>query len=387
MSFSKTFRVALLPRCRSFSGSAINMEEQIISEEELQRFGEDCLVAVGANRDHAAQHIAVLVEADRRGHYSHGFNRLRGHYVADIRSKICDPNALPSIVKETVSTALVDGNNSLGAVVGNFAMNLAITKAKETGVAWVTVRGSNHFGIAGHYSAQALKHNMLGMAFTNGSPYVAPTRSATSLFSTLPISLSAPGLDGDHMLLDMATSAAAVGKMELARTHGTEIPLGWALDKDGKPTSQPEKALPSGGGCGMPLGGAEETSGYKGYGLALMVEIFCGIMSGSAWGPYVRKWKIQDQVANLGQCFVAINPEAFTDSFPGRLQELLETCRGLSPLDPDLPILVPGDRGRAREAAVRDRGGVIYKAEQVKNMMELAEELGVKPPTVELKEV
>ena len=90
------------------------------------------------------------------------------------------------------------------------------------------------------------------------------------------------------MLLDMATSAAAVGKMELARTHGTEIPLGWALDKEGKPTSQPEKALPSGGGCGMPLGGAEETSGYKGYGLALMVEIFCGIMSGSAWGPYVR---------------------------------------------------------------------------------------------------
>ena len=191
-------------------------------------------------------------------------------------------------MRETASTALIEGNNSLGAVVGNFAMGVAIEKARHSGVGWVTVRGSNHFGIAGHYSAQALRQNMLGMAFTNGSPYVAPTRSATSLFSTLPLSLASPGLEGDHMLLDMATSAAAVGKMELARTHGTQIPLGWALDRDGKPTSEPEAALPSGGGCGLPLGGGEETSGYKGYGLALLVEIFCGILSGSAWGPHIR---------------------------------------------------------------------------------------------------
>jgi len=354
----------------------------IISEEELQRFGTDCLVAVGASPEHASAHIAVLVEADRRGHYSHGFNRLRGHYVADIRSKICDPNAEPSIIRETPGTALVDGHNALGAVVGNFSMQLAIEKARNTGVGWVTVRGSNHFGIAGHYSAQALKCGFLGMAFTNGSPYVAPTRSATSLFSTLPISLAAPGVEEDHMLLDMATSAAAVGKMELARTHGKEIPAGWALDKFGQPTTCTEAALPSGGGCGLPLGGTEETSGYKGYGLGLMVEIFCGILSGSAWGPSVRRWKVQDEVANLGQCFVAIDPSAFTDTFPERLQELMDTCRGLEPLDPDLPVIIPGDRGRAREAAVRERGGVLYRQAQVTQMMELAKELDVSPPSV-----
>merc|ERR1712025_432531 len=179
------------------------------------------------------------------------------------------------------------------------------------------------------------------------------------------------------MLLDMATSAAAVGKMELARTHGTQLPPGWAPNKEGRPTTVPEEALPSGGGCGLPLGGNEDTSGYKGYGLALLVEIFCGILSGSAWGPHIRKWKIQDQVANLGQCFVAIDPAAFTDSFPDRMQSLIDTCRGLDPLDPDLPVLVPGDRGRGREAAVRERGGIKYKEEQVKNMMELAEELSV----------
>jgi len=359
---------------------ARSMSQYIIHEDELQRFGEDCLVAVGAKRENAKPHIAVLVEADMKGHYSHGFNRLRGHYVADIRSKICEPNAVPTIVKETVSTALIDGNNGLGAVVGNFAMNVAIEKAKGTGIGWVTVRNTNHFGIAGHYSAQALEQNMMGMSFTNGSPYVAPTRSAKGLFSTLPISLSAPGTDGDHMLLDMATSAAAVGKMELARTHKTEIPEGWALDKDGKPTRDPEAALPSGAGMGLPLGGMEETSGYKGYGLGLLVEIFCGILSGAAWGPHVRKWKIQDQVANLGQCFVAIDPAAFTDSFPERMQSLLDTCRDLPPLDPELPVIVPGDRGRSRSEACRQRGGVIYKEQQVTQMMELAKELSVDPP-------
>ena len=100
------------------------------------------------------------------------------------------------MIRETASTALVEGNNSLGATVGNFAMRLAIQKAKETGVGWISVRGSNHFGIAGHYSQQALDHNLLGLAFTNGSPYVAPTRSATSMMSTLPISLAAPGKEG-----------------------------------------------------------------------------------------------------------------------------------------------------------------------------------------------
>jgi len=356
------------------------MSEVIVSEEELLRFGCECLEAVGASHDHAEQHITVLVEADRRGHYSHGFNRLRGHYVADIRSKICDPNNKPSIEKETASTALINGNNSLGAVVGNYAMDVAIKKAKNTGVGWVTVKGSNHFGIAGHYAKMALDEGMLGMAFTNGSPYVAPTRSATSTFSTLPLSLAAPAKQGDHMLLDMATSNAAVGKMELAKALGKDIPTNWALNKEGNPTADPNEALPSGGGCGLPLGGLEETSGYKGYGLALMVEIFCGILSGSDWGPHIRRWKIQDQIANLGQCFIALDPAAFSDGFEDRCQSLLDTCRGLDPVDPELPVLIPGDRGRNRESNVEKEGGIRYKREQFESMLKLAEELNVQPP-------
>lgn len=357
-------------------------ETYIVSEEELQRFGTDSLMAVGTSRENAEQHIAVLVEADRRGHYSHGFNRLRGHYVNDIKSKVCFPNNAPYIEKETAATALINGNCSLGAVVSNYAMDIAIKKAKEAGVAFVSVRNSNHFGIAGHYAKKALDAGMLGMAFTNGSPYVAPTRSATSTFSTLPLSLAAPATNGDHMLLDMATSAAAVGKMELARKLKKPIPEGWALNKEGRPTTDPEEALPSGGGCGLPLGGNEETSGYKGYGLALMVEMFCGILSGSAWGPHVRKWKEENKIANLGHCFIAIDPAAFCPGFQDRCQELLDTCRGLEPLDPELPVLVPGDRGTQREEACRREGGVRYKAKQYTDMIELAEELNIKPPEV-----
>jgi len=372
-----TFKYAF----RNCASVSPKMEDFVlVSESELLRFGSDCLMAIGTCRDHAEQHIKVLVEADARGHFSHGFNRLRGHYVADIKSKICFPNNKPSIEKETVSTALINGNNSLGAVVGNFAMDVAIEKAKVTGVGWVTVRGSNHFGIAGHYSQKALDVGMIGMAFTNGSPYVAPTRSATSTFSTLPISVAAPGVDGDRMLLDMATSAAAVGKMELAKALDKPIPSGWALNKEGKPTTDPLEALPSGGGCGLPLGGPEETSGYKGYGLALMVEIFCGVLSGSDFGPSVRRWKIQDQIANLGQCFVALDPAVFSDGFTERCQSLLDICRNLTPLDPELPVLIPGDRGRQREENARKEGGVKYKMPQFQDMLKLAEELNVRPP-------
>ncbi|XP_023341588.1 uncharacterized protein LOC111711452 [Eurytemora carolleeae] len=356
------------------------MADVIVNEQELMRFGTQCLMSAGSCEEHASKHIAVLIEADRRGHYSHGFNRLRGHYVADIRSKICSPNSIPSIEKETVSTAVVNGNNSLGAVVGHFAMDLAISKAKETGVGWVTVRGSNHFGIAGHYAKKALDEGMIGLAFTNGSPYVAPTRSATQLLSTLPIALAVPANNGDHMLLDMATSSAAVGKMELAKALGKPIPQGWALNKSGKPTTDPVEALPSGGGTGLPLGGEEETSGYKGYGLGLMVEIFCGILSGSDWGPHIRKWKIQNQIANLGQCFIALDPSVFTPGFQDRSQSLLDTCRGLVPLDPNLAVIIPGDRGRAREQKAEEEGGIRYKIEQYKNMLLLAEELNLEPP-------
>ncbi|KRT82930.1 hypothetical protein AMK59_4199, partial [Oryctes borbonicus] len=132
--------------------------------------------AVGTQRDHANVMADLLVEADYRGHYSHGMNRL-DMYVKDVKSGTCDGKATPKILKETPATAWVDGQNGMGAVVGNFCMDLAIKKAKEVGVGWVAAKGSNHFGIAAMYTMQAIKEGMLGMSFTNTSPFLAPTRS------------------------------------------------------------------------------------------------------------------------------------------------------------------------------------------------------------------
>ena len=166
-------------------------------------------------------------------------------------------------------------------------MDVAVKKAKKTGVGWVSVKGSNHFGIAGHYSMMAQREGLLGFSFTNGSPWVTATRSAGArVMSTNPISFTAPGEAGDGLVLDMATATVAVGKLEVAAVRGEEIPDCWAVDGAGRVTSDPRTAMRE--GAGLPLGGSEQTGGYKGYGLALLVEIFCGILSGSAWGPHIR---------------------------------------------------------------------------------------------------
>ena len=183
----------------------------------------------------------------------------------------------------------MDGGDGLGGVVGEFCMRLAIKKAREAGIGWVTARNSNHFGIAGHYSMMAEREGLLGLSFTNGSPWVTATRSAGArVMSTNPLSFTAPGEQGDSMVLDMATSCVAVGKLEVAAVNGDDIPDGWAVDGRGQVTNNPRTAMRE--GAGLPLGGGEESGGYKGYGLALMVEVLCGVMSGGAWGPHIRQW-------------------------------------------------------------------------------------------------
>ncbi|XP_056137622.1 (2R)-3-sulfolactate dehydrogenase (NADP(+))-like [Lampris incognitus] len=152
------------------------MSRCLISQKEVQTFIERCMTAVGTQPHHARSLAEVLVEGDRRGHYSHGLNRM-DMYVKDIQMGICAKDGEPVVEKETVATALVDGKNLLGPVVGNFCMDLAIKKAKEAGIGWVVARGSNHYGIAGYYAMQALKENMIGMSFTNTSPLVVPTRA------------------------------------------------------------------------------------------------------------------------------------------------------------------------------------------------------------------
>ncbi|KAJ9601526.1 hypothetical protein L9F63_000269, partial [Diploptera punctata] len=307
----------------------------VVPVHEARRFMIESLIAVGTSERHATQLADVLVAADHQGHFSHGLNRL-DMYVDDIRKKTTDPNVEPVILKEGPATAWVDGKNGLGPVVGNFCMDLAIKKAKNVGVGWVSAKGSNHFGIAGWYSRTALNNNMLGMSFTNTSPLMSPTRATMAALGTNPISLAAPAKNGDSFVLDMATTAVAVGKIEVQIKKGEPIPEGWAQGPDGKTTTDAQLGFDS--RCLMPLGGAELTSGYKGYGLGLLVETFCGILSGSEFGPNVRKWMEEtdrpanlDEEPNLGHCFVAIDPKCFAPGFENRMQQLMDYLRNMEP--------------------------------------------------------
>ncbi|XP_064168141.1 uncharacterized oxidoreductase YjmC-like [Anguilla rostrata] len=354
----------------------MNMSRCLITQREVQSFIEGCMVAVGTKPGHAKSLAEVLVEGDHRGHYSHGLNRM-DMYVKDIQTGICEKDGEPTIDKESAATALVNGNNLLGPVVGNFCMDLAIRKAREVGIGWVVAHGSNHFGIAGYYSMQALKENMIGMSYTNTSPLVMPTRAKECTLGTNPISVAAPAKDGDSFVLDMATSAVALGKVELHHRRGDGIPEGWGCDSQGKLSTDPGKVL-NGGGL-VPIGGCEETGGYKGYGLGLMVEVFCGILAGAQYSRHVRTWKVTDKVADLGQCFVAINPENFAAGFNDRMSDLLTLHRNLEPAEPDTPVLSPGDPERSNIEKCAKLGGIPYHINVVNHMNGVAKKIGVTP--------
>lgn len=280
----------------------------------------DCFRACQTSDAHAREMADLLVEADYRGHFSHGMNRL-AMYVNDLRSGATDGTVRPVVLQQTAGTAWVDGCNGLGAVIGNFCMDLAIEKARQCGVGVVVAKGSNHYGIAGWYAMRAQRQGLIGMSMTNTSPLMAPTRSQRAALGTNPISYAAPATDGDSLVLDMATTAVALGKIEIQRRKGEPLPMGWAQDEGGAVTQDAAVAYEA--GRLLPLGGAEETSGYKGYGLAAMVDSLCGVLAGAAFATNVRNWSLEGDGAppNLGQFFLALNPDCFALGFAQRQSE------------------------------------------------------------------
>ncbi|XP_065069084.1 uncharacterized oxidoreductase YjmC-like isoform X1 [Rhopilema esculentum] len=349
----------------------------LVGRSEVHDFVKRCMVATGVEESHAVDLANLLVAADTRGHFSHGINRL-GMYVDDILLGTTAKTGSPEIVKEKAGTALVDAKNVLGPVAGKFCTDLAIQKAKEAGIGWVSCRGSNHYGIAGWYSMRASEQGLIGMSFTNTSPLQVPTRAVKPALGTNPISVAAP-CKGDDFVLDMATSTAAVGKVEMNHRKGIEIPRGWGVDSQGKETNDPQKVL-DGGGL-LSVGGVESSGGYKGYGLAMMVEIFCGILSGSLYGPYIRSWlnasKEDLRPANLGQCFVAIDPSAFADGFEDRMADIMSYCRNLEPAEGETEVLVAGDPERKHIRKVEENGGIHYHVNVIEAMNKIADKLKV----------
>ncbi|XP_026320690.1 uncharacterized protein LOC113230817 [Hyposmocoma kahamanoa] len=346
--------------------------------EEAKRFMEDSLKAVGAPEKEAKAHAALLLHADLTGHFSHGMNRLE-LYINDIKSGATNAAATPVILKESAATAWVDGCDGLGATVGNFCMELAIRKAREAGVGIVSVKRCNHFGMAGWWAQKAQSEGFIGMAFTNSSPVMVPTRAKHSAMGTNPISMCAPADDGDSLLVDMASTAVAIGKIEVQIHKGEPIPDGWALGPDGKPTTDAQLAFDT--GRLLPLGGFEKTSGYKGYALSSLVEVLCSGLSGSKATYNIRSWALDSEEGppNLGQCFVAIDPNCFAPGFGQRIADCLCHWRGMEPVDPTLPVLVPGDKERSNAENTTKKGCITYAKGQVDALNIMANRLHIKP--------
>ncbi|MGK0139890.1 MAG: L-2-hydroxycarboxylate dehydrogenase (NAD+) [Algoriphagus sp.] len=250
----------------------------------VRRFTEEIFMAIGCSEEHARLSADVLISADLSGVDSHGVARLAG-YVRLYDNGRLNPKPDIKIIHETPSTATVDGDKGLGLIVAPFAMNVAKEKAEKVGSGWVAVQNSNHFGIAGYHASLALEKDMIGWAMTNAAPLVVPTFSKEKLLGTNPISVAIPACEQPPFLADFASTAVAYGKMEILQRQGKPAPMGWVQDAEGKLTDN-NNAVKEGGGL-LPLGGDREHGSHKGYGLASIVDIFSGVLSGANFGPWV----------------------------------------------------------------------------------------------------
>ncbi len=282
--------------------------KQLFRADDLREFMIQVLTQAGAAPIDAHITADVLLAADMRGVESHGIIRLFPYYAHRLRSGLINPTPHMNVLSESPAALTLDGDNGLGHPTAYRAMQHCIDKAEQSGAAVVTVRHSNHFGIAGYYAMMALPYDMIGLSFTNASSLVAPTYGRTAVLGTNPIAVAAPSGQERPYVLDMATSIVPVGKITVYERAGLEIPYGWGIDRNGEVSTDPTKVFPD--GALMPLGGTDEMRGYKGYGLALLVEILCGVLAGAAFGNQVDPDDKQF-VSHIGHCFMALRTDAF----------------------------------------------------------------------------
>jgi len=294
------------------------MEQKFIPFDLLEKFLVDIMKKAGIPEDDAKIVSDVLLQADKLGFDSHGVNRVKSIYLDRIKEGILNPITNFEIVRESPATAVVDGHNGMGQVIGNKSMKLAIEKAKKYGMGMVAVRNSTHYGIAGYYALMAARENMIGITGTNARPSIAPTFGVENMLGTNPMTFGMPSDDNFPFLLDCATSITQRGKVELYARLGKDLPKGWVIDENGKSETnsiQVLKDLISGHAALTPLGGiGEETGGYKGYGYATVVEVFSAALQQGAFMKMLTGMKEGKKVPySLGHFFIAIDIASFTD--------------------------------------------------------------------------
>jgi LDH2 family malate/lactate/ureidoglycolate dehydrogenase len=326
----------------------------------------------------------VLVAADLRGIDSHGVARLR-RYVNGLRDGMMLPRPQVKIVTETPTTACIDAGAGLGQPVSYRAMEQAIQKALDYGTGFITVRNSNHYGIAGYYAMMALEHDCIGFSMTNSAALVAPTFGRNALLGTNPIAVAAPAGEERPFVLDMATSTVPRGKLEVYDRLDKPIPLGWATDETGTPTDDPGRVLENfrqrvGGGL-LPLGGAGELmSGHKGYGLSLWVDVFCAVLSGAAYADlvYPKTPDGKPLPSAIGHFFGAWLVDGFrpVDEFKAAMDDLQRRLKHSPKAEGETRVYIHGEK-EYEQADIRSREGIPLNPKVAADLRAIGEEVGV----------
>ncbi len=347
-----------------------------VDAEKLIIFSTKALQRLGVPEKDAQITAGLLVATDLRGAGSHGVAHLKMFYARRIRLGIINLNPKPKIFSRTPVTATMDGDQGLGFVIGHQAMMEAIHRAKKTGAGFITVRNSTHFGAAAGYAMMALEHDMIGIAMTNTVAGVVAPGSTKPAVGTNPLAVAVPAGKKPPFVLDMATSVVAGGKLEIARREGTSIPEGWAIDKEGKPITDPTKRVRSGGGL-LPLGGTPTLGGYKGFGLGVLVDILCGVLSGSS-ASILWKTTLETRRNTGNHFFGALRIDSFmpVENFKKSMDEMIEAFEALPTLPGVKKIYVAGGY-EAEIEKDRKANGIPLHPSVVTSLQELAKELDI----------
>lgn len=339
----------------------------VFEEKKLRSFTEAVFLSMGCPEEQARQAADVLLRADLRGIDSHGVARLSG-YVRLWEAKRINSRPDMKIVHETPSTATLDADEALGLVSGPEAMRLAIKKAEQCGSGWVAVKNSNHFGIGAYHAMMALEKDMIGISMTNASPLVAPTYSIERMLGTNPMCFAWPARGHEPFVADLATAAAANGKLEIAQRTGKAIPDSWVQTKGGEVSVDPNEL--KNGGALLPLGSTVENGSHKGFALSAVVDLFSGVLSGANYGPWVPPFvsflaPLPDLPGKgLGHFFGAMRVDGFRpkEEYYENMDRWIKRFKAAKTKEGHEEVIIPGEPEYRTEQARRQDGIPLVEA-------------------------
>ncbi|MBT33785.1 MAG: malate dehydrogenase [Thalassobius sp.] len=348
----------------------------------LENFCKNVFMSIGCSEEDASLAAEVLISADLRGVDSHGVARLIGYVRLWEKDRI-NPKPNIKVIHETPSTAVVDADKALGLVAAPKVMDIAMEKAEKAGTCWISVKNSNHFGIAGYHAMKALSKDMIGMAMTNASPLVSPTFSKERLLGTNPIAVAIPSGNEAPFVADFATTTVANGKLEILQRKNENAPEGWVQDRDGKPTTN-ASAVKEGGAL-LPLGGDRVHGSHKGYCLGSVVDIFSAVLSGAGYGPwappFVSFLPLPEKPVGegLGHFFGVMRIDAFrpADEFKQHMDNWISRFKSAEPIEGEERVLIPGEPETEMEIERKEKG-IPLLPPVIKDLKTLADKFGIK---------